>query len=37
MILTAVRGITGMPDLSGYIAAIGSSVLLLLCSVWAKD
>ncbi len=36
MILTAIRGITGMPDLSGYLAAIGSSILLLLCSVRAK-
>ena len=36
MILTAIRGITGMPDLSGYLAAIGSSILLLLCSIRAK-
>ena len=37
MILTAVRGITGLPDLSGYVVAIASSVLLLICSIQAKD
>ena len=37
MILTAIRSITGTPSLSGYLVAIASSVLFLICSVWAKD